>query len=75
ELFNDVKTELLAYAESWLLVYDLFQTESGVKKLQTYLAALRKRRDSGRRVEDAEAAFGKLDRLDADLKKTARRMR
>jgi hypothetical protein len=70
-LFEDPKTNQLAYAESWLLVYDLLRNESGRKKLREYLAALRPRRDPGKRVEDAESTLGSLDKLDIELKKRA----
>jgi hypothetical protein len=74
-LFEDAKAEQAAYAEAWLLVYDLLQTSSGAKKLRAYLQALRPRRDPGHRVEDAQAALGNLVRLDVALKKRASLLR
>ena len=70
-LFEDPKTNQLAYAESWLLVYELLQSVSGRKKLREYLKALRPRHDPGKRVEDAENTLGDLYKLDAELKKRA----
>jgi hypothetical protein len=70
-LFEDARAEQVAYAEAWLLVYDLMQTASGAKKLRAYLQALRPRRDAGHRVEDAQAALGNLVRLDFALKRRA----
>jgi len=75
EVFFSKKTEQLAYAESCLWIFDLLQTADGAKKLQIYLAAVRKRANPGHRVEDAETAFGDLARLDAALKSAARKIR
>lgn len=74
-LFADESTVQLAYAESCLWIYDLLQTETGAKKLRDYLAAVRTRGDASQRLKDAEAAFGKLDRLDTVLKAAARKIR
>jgi hypothetical protein len=75
DYFFDQKTEQLAYAESCLWIYDLLQTPTGAKTLQTYLAAVRKRKDPDGRLEDAREAFGDLGRLDAALRAAARRVR
>ncbi len=74
-LFEDEATEQLAYAESCLWIYDLLQTREGAKQLSAYLAAIKGRTDGTRRVEDAEAAFGNLGRLDSSLKTAARKIR
>lgn len=75
KLFSDGKTEQRAYAEAWLLVYDLMQTKAGAKKLQNYLRALHSRRDTGHRIAVAEEALGDLEKLDNGLKKRVRTLR
>lgn len=72
KLFDDMTMEQQAYAESWLLIYELMQSKAGAKKLLAYLQAIRPRRDPGQRVADAEGALGDLTRLDNALKKRAR---
>jgi len=75
DLFSDGKTEQRAYAEAWLLIYDLMQTKAGAKKLQAYLKTIRSRRDAGHRVATAEEALGDLGKLDDGLKKRIRTLR
>jgi hypothetical protein len=67
-LFSDAKTNQMAYAEAWLLVYDLLQTRAGTAALKQYLAALKAQRDRAGRIACAAKALGDLDRLDRELK-------
>ena len=71
-LFDNREKEQLAYAEAWLLIYELMQTSAGRKRLQAYLQAIRPRRAKTWRVADAEGALGGLSKLDGALKKRAR---
>jgi Protein of unknown function (DUF1570) len=60
---------LLAYAQSWLLVYHLMKEPDLLPKFRDYLKAIRPRRDSKNRLDDARAHLGDLDSLDKDLKR------
>lgn len=70
ELFRDPAVLQPAYAESWLLVHLLLKSRPA--KFRAYLDLLRTRKDEKHRVEDATKALGDLERLDRELKKTAR---
>jgi hypothetical protein len=59
---------LLAYAESWLLVYYLMTTSSRLPQFRAYLKMISTRSDATHRYEDAEASFGSLDQLDRDVR-------
>ena len=74
DLFYDPKTEQLAYAESWLLTYELMKTKAGVAKLTAYLKAIKPRKNPGKRITDAENTLGNLGKLDRDLKRSANLM-
>ena len=74
KLFYDPATEQLAYAESWLLIYELFKARASTAKLLAFLKAIKTRKNPGKRIEDAELALGKLDRLDRELKRSANLM-
>jgi len=65
---------LLAYAESWLLVYHLMTTPSRLSQFRNYLKSIYKRRDAAHRLQDAEASFGSLDRLDQDVRQEGIRL-
>jgi len=71
ELFYDPKTEQLAYAESWLLIYELLKTRAATARLTKYLTAIKPRKNPGKRIEDAEETIGNLGKLDRDLKRSA----
>jgi hypothetical protein len=66
-LFDKPETEQLAYAQSWLLVHALMNSQTRREQFKKYLAALRGRREASQRLKDAAAAFGDLDRLDQEL--------
>ena len=68
----DVEPEVndLAYAQAWLLIYVLMQP-ADPSSFRSYLAALRDRRDSSHRLEDARTHLGDLGRLDQALRKLA----
>jgi hypothetical protein len=65
---------LLAYAESWLLVYHMMTTPSRLPQFRNYLKSIYKRADATHRYEDAESSFGSLDRLDRELRQEAIRL-
>lgn len=67
-LFEKAETQRAAYARSWLLVYHLMRSATRLPQFRGYLEAIRARRDASRRLDDARAAFGDLDRLDRELK-------
>lgn len=60
----------LAYAEAWTLVFQLLQPIS-VARFRAYLRAIRDRKDSTNRLEDAKKAFGNLDDLDRSMRRKA----
>jgi hypothetical protein len=59
---------LLAYAESWLLVYLLMKDPARLPGFRAYLKAVRARRDPTSRLEDARTHLGDLARLNQDLR-------
>jgi hypothetical protein len=65
---------LLAYAESWLLVYYLMTTPSRLPQFRAYVQTISKRTDATQRYEDAESRFGSLDQLDRDLRQAGIRL-
>ena len=65
---------ILAYAETWLLVYYLMNQPERLVNFRDYLRAIRTRRDASHRLEDATRYFGDLDRLDAELKRESIRL-
>jgi hypothetical protein len=72
EVFSNVGTVQAAYAEAWLLTHMLMKNRSA--KFRAYLGLIRHRTDARHRADDATQALGDLDRLDRDLKKTARNL-
>jgi hypothetical protein len=65
---------LLAYAQSWLLVYYLMTDPARLPQFRSYLKAIYNRRDKTHRLEDAQAHFGSLDQLDRELHREAIRL-
>jgi hypothetical protein len=55
-------------------VHALLKTPAWLPRFRAYLAAIRERRDASRRLKDAEAYLGNLDRLDHELKQHATRL-
>jgi Protein of unknown function (DUF1570) len=70
KLFDDEKTQQIAYAESWLLVSKLLNSSARLPKFREYLAALREKPDPSRRVEIAAEHLGDLDKLDKEIRPT-----
>jgi hypothetical protein len=68
KLFDDEKTQQIAYAESWLLVSKLLNSSARLPKFREYLAALREKPDPSRRVEIATEHLGDLDKLDKEIR-------
>jgi hypothetical protein len=60
----------MAYAESWLLVYELMRPKKPAA-FSKYLATIRSRRDAQHRLEDAQASLGDLGHLDEELRRSA----
>ena len=69
---SDLRT--LGYAESWLLIYHLMTDANRLPQFRAYLDTLRLRRDKSRRLEDAQAHFGDLERLDQELRQASIRL-
>jgi len=65
---------LLAYAQSWLLVYHLMTTPARLSQFRAYLKSIDKRTDALHRLQDAESSFGSLDRLDRDVRQEGIRL-
>jgi hypothetical protein len=72
----DRKTAQIAYAESWVLVHYLMETEERLPKFRAYLAGLHKldAPDAKDRVKYAESRLGSLRDLDAVVRRHAQRM-
>jgi hypothetical protein len=62
---------LLAYAESWLLVYYLLNNEDVLPHFRDYLKEIQVRRTAAHRIDDAQKHLGDLDVLDNALKRYA----
>ena len=63
-----------AYAQSWLLVYDLMKAAGRLDGFRAYLTAIGSRKDDAHRLEDAKEHLGDLEALDAALRKHADRL-
>ncbi|MGP0063701.1 MAG: DUF1570 domain-containing protein [Isosphaeraceae bacterium] len=68
---NNADRMTLGYAESWLMVYHLMTNPQRLPQFRDYLGTLRRRTDRNHRLEDAQAHFGDLDRLDQELRQSA----
>jgi hypothetical protein len=67
-------TRQQAYAQSWLLVHAFLTSRASLPAFRAYLDALRGRRDSRSRLDDATTHLGDLDRLDRMLQQAASRL-
>jgi hypothetical protein len=65
---------LLAYAQSWLLIYTLMKDPARLPGLRAYLKAIKSRKNADARLDDARAHWGDLDKLDQDIHQSAIRM-
>jgi hypothetical protein len=74
--FADPGTSQLAYAEAWLLVHYLMETEERLPRFRAYLAGLPRldAADGPDRVKYAESRLGSLHDLDAAVRRHAQRM-
>jgi hypothetical protein len=68
---NTVDHVLLAYAQSWFLVYHLMTTPDRLSQFRAYLKAIYSRVDDTHRLEDAQSHFGDLAKLDKELRVAA----
>ncbi len=59
---------VLAYAESWLLVYYLLKDQEVLPRFRLYLKDIQTRRTADRRIADAQTHLGDLDQLDRVLR-------
>jgi len=59
---------VLAYAESWLLVYYLLKDQEVLPRFRQYLKDIQTRRTADRRIADAQTHLGDLDQLDRVLR-------
>jgi hypothetical protein len=73
-LFHNKSKQQLAYAVAWVLVHFHLKTPSRLPKFRAYFDAIRSRRDSADRLNDAQAHLGSFDRLDTGLRKHAARL-
>ena len=62
---------VLAYAESWLLIYYIMNEPSYLFGFRRYLAAIHARTAPDGRLDDARAHLGDLDRLNQELREYA----
>ena len=62
-----------ALAQSWLLIATLFKSPASSGRFRAYLEAIRPRRTSGSRLEDARRHLGDLADVDRDLRRAANR--
>jgi hypothetical protein len=65
---------ILAYAQSWLLVYYLMTSPSRLPQFRAYVKAIYPRTDDRHRIEDAEKYLGNLDQLDREVRREAVRL-
>ena len=71
---EDPDRRLLAYAESWLLVYHQMKGPARLPGFRAYLEAIRNCHDTGSRRDDARAHWGDLDHLDQELRRASLRL-
>ena len=64
----------LLYAQGWLLVHFLMSNPDRTPGFRKYLQAIQDRTDAARRLDDARAQLGDLDKLDAELKRYSFRL-
>ena len=65
---------LLAYGESWLLVYYFLKDQTRLPRFREYLQAIMPRRIADHRIADAQTHLGDLDQLDRVLRQYAVRL-
>jgi hypothetical protein len=70
-LFDEQKTQQVAYSQAWVLVHLLMQTPEAQARLRAYLDRLRSTGAPAGRLDDARTTLGDLQRLDSDLRKHA----
>jgi hypothetical protein len=73
ELLRAEKTQQTAYAESWVLVHAHMKNPARLARFRAYLAAIKGRENAKLRREDARQHLGDLDKLDADLRRYAKK--
>ena len=73
DLFRQAATQSRAYAQGWLLVHYALKTKAVLPKFRDYLAAINARRDPKARVEDFGKHLGEPERVEAELRRYARR--
>jgi hypothetical protein len=68
---NTVDEVLLAYAQSWFLVYHLMTKPDRLSQFRAYLKAILVRLDDTHRLDDAQKHFGDLAKLDKEVRQAA----
>lgn len=68
------ETRQFANSQSWLLTYHALRDPETLPLFRNYLGAIRGRRSSEHRLEDAQEHLGDLDQLDQALIRTANRL-
>ncbi len=76
DVFRKPETAQIAYAESWVLVHYLLDTDERLPKFRAYLSGLPALGDSQamNREKYAESRLGSLKELDAAVRRHAQRM-
>ena len=72
--FRAAKTEQLAYAECWVLVYWLLKSRTRLAGMRDYLSDLKRPGKGLSRIQIAERSLGPLAKLDRDVKAEAERL-
>jgi hypothetical protein len=62
---------LLAYAQSWLLVFYLMKQPDVLPRFRDYLGAISKRKGSEHRIDDVQDHLGDVSNLDRELRRYA----
>jgi hypothetical protein len=65
---------LLAYGESWLLVYYFLKDQALLPRFREYVKAIQPRSSADHRIDDAQTHLGDLDQLDRVLQQYAVRL-
>lgn len=72
-LFEDAAAQNVAYAAAWSFVHAHLTDKARLPRFRAYLAAIKGREDRSHRLDDATEHLGDLNRLDAEIRKYARK--
>lgn len=68
KLFNEVRTQQVAYAECWLFTNKMMRDKTRLPMFRAYLEALRQKPDPKNRVVLATTHLGDLEKLDNEIR-------